>query len=202
MSRILLLFLAAALLSAAPNGKAKRYLKKLAKHRLETEAEFRDPAHSPLREEAPNFKGNHFYDGNFSYLVEARVEKVQEGEPFMMPTSNPDRQKTFVPYAKLHFELAGKQWTLTAYFSPQTARIEGYEDYLFLPFTDLTNGQATYGGGRYLDMRIPKGETVMIDFNKCYNPYCAYTDGWSCPIPPKENFLEMKVEAGVMDFEH
>ncbi len=202
MTRILWVFLAAALLSAAPNGKAKRYLKKLAKYRLEKEAEFRDPDQSPLREAAPDFKGNHYYDGNYAYLVEARVEKVQDGEPFLMPTSNPNRQKTFVPYAKLHFNLEGKDWTLTAYFSPQTARLPGYEDYLFLPFTDLTNGKETYGGGRYLDMRMPDGETMMIDFNKSYNPYCAYTDGWSCPIPPEENFLEMEVKAGVMDFGH
>lgn len=202
MSRILMLFLAFALISATPNGKAKRYLKKLVKHRLEKEAEFKDPSESPLKEEAKQFPGNEYFIGDYTYLVEARVEKVDDGEPFKMPTSNPDRQKTYVPYAKLHFELEGKSWTLTAYFSPQVARMPGYEDYLFLPFTDLTNSEGTYGGGRYLDMRIPTGNTVMIDFNKCYNPYCAYSDGWSCPIPPKENFMEMRVEAGVKDYDH
>ncbi|MDQ3048969.1 MAG: DUF1684 domain-containing protein, partial [Bacteroidota bacterium] len=55
----------------------------------------------------------------------------------------------------------------------------------------------SYGGGRYMDLRIPKGKTITLDFNQAYNPYCAYSTGYSCPIPPKENFLDLKVEAGV-----
>ncbi|MEL6591161.1 MAG: DUF1684 domain-containing protein [Bacteroidota bacterium] len=202
MSRLFLLILAASLLSAAPNGKARRYLKKLAAYRVEKEAEFKDPRRSPLRDKAPTFEGNQYYAGNYAFRVEADVKLIEDGEPFLMPTSNPERQKTYIPYAKLHFRLQDKERTLTAYYSPQTARLPGYEDHLFLPFTDLTNGQETYGGGRYLDMRKPKGEKIWIDFNKCYNPYCAYSDGWSCPIPPRENFLEARIEAGVKDYKH
>jgi hypothetical protein len=74
---------------------------------------------------------------------------------------------------------------------------EGYEDFLFLPFNDYTNGNETYGGGRYLDLRIPDGSTIILDFNKAYNPYCAYTDRYSCPVPPKENSITTYIYAGV-----
>jgi uncharacterized protein (DUF1684 family) len=74
-----------------------------------------------------------------------------------------------------------------------------YKDYLYLPFKDFTNGESTYGGGRYLDFKmsdIQENQTIIIDFNKAYNPYCAYSDGYSCPIPPSENHLQVFIEAG------
>ena len=77
---------------------------------------------------------------------------------------------------------------------------EGYEDYLFLPFLDDTNGEESYGGGRYIDCRIPEGDTIEIDFNKAYNPYCAYNENYSCPIVPRENYLAIEVKAGVKVF--
>jgi uncharacterized protein (DUF1684 family) len=71
---------------------------------------------------------------------------------------------------------------------------------LFLPFLDNTNGDTTYGGGRYIDLRIPEGDTIEIDFNKAYNPYCAYNSRYSCPIVPRENYLDTNIEAGVKKF--
>ena len=71
----------------------------------------------------------------------------------------------------------------------------------YIPFTDLTNGEETYGAGRYLDFKIPESEKVIIDFNLAYNPYCAYNHSYSCPIPPKENNLNIKIEAGEKTFE-
>src|SRR5690606_24948076 len=77
-----------------------------------------------------------------------------------------------------------------------------YQTYLFIPFTDATTGQDTYATGRYLDFSIPQGQdSVWLDFNKAYNPYCAYGDGYSCPIPPKENQLAVRIEAGVKAYE-
>jgi hypothetical protein len=77
-----------------------------------------------------------------------------------------------------------------------------YSKSLFVPFTDMTNGESTYGGGRYLDMEIPEGQTLVLNFNKAYNPLCHYNKKYSCPIPPRENDLDFKVEAGVKKFEH
>ena len=78
----------------------------------------------------------------------------------------------------------------------------GYANYLFVPITDLTNGEETYGGGRYIDLRGPLGKVVELDFNKAYNPYCAYGGKYSCPIPPIENHLGLRIEAGVKAFAH
>ena len=75
-----------------------------------------------------------------------------------------------------------------------------YEDYLFIPFNDLTNGNETYDGGRYLDLKTTSESTIVIDFNKAYNPYCAYNDKYSCPIPPRENDLPIEIKAGILTF--
>jgi uncharacterized protein (DUF1684 family) len=78
----------------------------------------------------------------------------------------------------------------------------GLKDYLFVPFTDLTNYATTYAGGRYLELRTGeiKNGQVVLDFNKSYNPYCAYADGYACPIPPDANRLPVAVAAGEMMF--
>jgi uncharacterized protein (DUF1684 family) len=73
---------------------------------------------------------------------------------------------------------------------------EEFEKYLFVPFTDLTSGKETYGGGRYLDLEVPDGDSLEVDFNYAYNPYCAYTDGYSCPIPKPESRLSISILAG------
>ena len=78
-----------------------------------------------------------------------------------------------------------------------------YKDYLFLPFTDLTNNETTYGGGRYIDLKlkdIREEGRLTIDFNKAYNPYCAFGEGFSCPIPPDANKLNVRVEAGEQNY--
>jgi uncharacterized protein (DUF1684 family) len=77
-----------------------------------------------------------------------------------------------------------------------------YKNYLFVPFKDMTNGKETYGGGRYLDLETTdiQNDSVILDFNKAYNPYCAYSNGYSCPIPPKENHLAVSIEAGEKTF--
>ena len=75
-----------------------------------------------------------------------------------------------------------------------------YEDYLFIPFNDLTNGNETYDAGRYMDLETTDENTIVIDFNKAYNPYCAYNDEFSCPIPPRENDLDVEIIAGVLAY--
>ena len=103
-------------------------------------------------------------------------------------------------FGKTVFKLNGKKYTLAIYQNVDLVNTAGYEDYLFIPFKDLTNGEDTYGGGRYLDLKIPEGETILIDFNRAYNPYCAYNHNYSCPIPPFENHLKVKIEAGVKKY--
>jgi uncharacterized protein (DUF1684 family) len=94
--------------------------------------------------------------------------------------------------------LKKKHLKLFVYQSEKLKAKEGYEDYLFIPFTDETNYKETFGGGRYMDFRYKdiKNNTLKIDFNFCYNPYCAFKEGYSCPIPPKENDMTLAIRAG------
>jgi uncharacterized protein (DUF1684 family) len=86
------------------------------------------------------------------------------------------------------------------YQNAELVRKNTYVNYLFLPFSDLTSGNETYIGGRYIDLRIPYGDTIAIDFNQAYNPYCAYNRKYSCPIVPLENDLPIAIRAGVKKF--
>ena len=95
------------------------------------------------------------------------------------------------------FKLKGKKFKLNVYQSQDLSRKPEYADYLFLPFTDNTNGLTTYGGGRYIDLKLPLEKTVTLDFNKAYNPYCAYSKNYSCPIPPASNDLDISIPVGV-----
>jgi len=159
------------------------------------ENDFLTDANSPLHKDDLPFL--RFYDADSSYRITAAV-KYLSGEPvFIMHTFNGASQQ-YVRYALLNFTLNGKELQLTVYRSIALSNISAYKDYLFLPFTDHTNGNTTYGGGRYIDLNTAdfKGATMILDFNKAYNPYCAFSGKYSCPKPPSENNLAVAVEAG------
>ncbi len=113
-----------------------------------------------------------------------------------MKTST-SRLPEYNTYGVVYFTLKGKAFELNVYKSLSSYDNSKYADYLFFPFTDLTNGEETYAVGRYIDLKIPEGDTILIDFNKSYNPYCAYSKNYSCPIPPEDNHLNLRVEAGI-----
>jgi uncharacterized protein (DUF1684 family) len=131
-----------------------------------------------------------FFTPNEKFAVKATFEKIEGGEKFKMITST-DRLPEYLPYGKLNFSLNGENHSLTLYFSEENP------ESLFCPFKDLTNGLESYGAGRYLDFSISDTISPTIDFNYCYNPYCAYNPRYSCPIPPSENHLRTRIEAGV-----
>lgn len=160
--------------------------------------DFKSPDHSPLSEkDRKEFKQLDFFEIDTTFNVVAEFVRTPFETPFQMPTTT-DRKPVYVKYGELYFDLKGKEYKLNVYQN-QNPKVE-YKDYLFLPFTDLTNGEASYAGGRYIDMTIPKSNRVSIDFNKAYNPYCAYSGDYSCPIPPAENHLDLPVTAGVKAF--
>ena len=132
--------------------------------------------------------------------MNAEFTRTPNEEPFKMKTTT-DRRPIYVKYGQLSFNLKGENYQLNIYQNQGLIEKEGYEDYLFLPFLDETNGLESYGGGRYIDARIPQGDSMLIDFNKSYNPYCAYNDKYSCPIAPRENYLKTRIEAGVKGFD-
>ncbi|MCB7481387.1 DUF1684 domain-containing protein [Christiangramia sediminis] len=166
----------------------------------ELDKEYANPEETPLeKKDLKEFKGLDFFEIDPNFIVKAEFVRTPAEAPFTMPTST-DRLPVYVKYGELYFTLQGKDLKLNLYQNQELVQDPEYFDYLFLPFTDLTNGKSTYGGGRYIDFRIPESKEVILDFNKAYNPYCAYSGKYSCPIPPKENDLEIEIFAGVKAF--
>lgn len=161
---------------------------------------FQDPETSPLPDRfRKDFETLSFFEPNLSYRIEAKFERTPEAVPFLMST-NTDEKSEEVLYGIAYFVLNGAEHQLEIYQTPGLLDQKKYEDYLFLPFLDDTNGVETYAGGRYIDLTIPKGNSIVIDFNKAYNPYCVYNKKYSCPLVPKQNYLRTHVRAGVKDF--
>lgn len=159
--------------------------------------EFADKRESPLTDtDRKKFKGLPFFAIDSTYRISANFTIEKKPKIFAMPTTT-DRLPLYKKYGTATFTLDGKTHQLSVYQNQELIQQPEYKDYLFIPFTDATNGEETYGGGRYIDLAIPKGDTLTIDFNKAYNPYCAYNADYSCPIPPEENRLSVAIKAGV-----
>ncbi len=162
---------------------------------------YADPEESPLDEkDLKKFDGLDFFEIDAEYIVEAEFVRTPAEPPFVMKTST-DRLPVYVKYGELYFTLKGKDLKLNVYQNQELVKDPEYFDYLFLPFTDQTNGKNTYGGGRYIDLRIPQSNRVTLDFNQAYNPYCAYSGKYSCPVPPEENDLAIEISAGIKAFD-
>jgi|SRR5690554_3456207 len=161
-----------------------------------TEMEYKNPQKSPLsKAEIAKFNGIPRYDYNPKYRVKATWVPTPYEKPFKIEETGP-RKSSYQKVAEVHFKIGDDSLKLAAYQNLTLMRNPEFKDYIFMPFTDMTNGFDTYGGGRYLDFDKPSGDSVIIDFNIAYNPYCAYNDKFSCPIPPRENHLDVKIPAG------
>jgi len=133
------------------------------------------------------------------YAVNAVLEKFPETEPKTFTTSR-NLKKTFYKYARIKFKLDGRDLQLTAFRF-------GLEDtpenrVLFIPFADATNGEETYETGRFLEIPEPQTPSFNLDFNLCYNPLCNYSDVYNCPLPPPDNILDVKINAGEKTYPH
>jgi len=170
------------------------------KFQKELNSEYADAKTSPLTaEDLAVFKALDFYPINEKFFVTAKFIRTEDEKPFEMKTST-DRKPLYVKYGEAHFTIDGSNYKLNIYRNIELSKKEEYKDYLFLPFSDLTSGKESYIGGKYIDMKTPKGETMVIDFNTSYNPYCAYNHNYSCPKVPLENDLNIEIKAGVKKF--
>lgn len=166
----------------------------------ELNASFKDASKSPLKDkDRRDFTGLDFFKFDSAYVVQATFKRTEDEKPFKMKTTT-DRLATYVKYGEVSFTLHGATFQLNVYQDQDLLNDEEYEDYLFLPFLDHTNGEETYGAGRYIDLSIPEGNVITIDFNTAYNPYCAYNEKYSCPIVPRVNYVDAEVRAGVKDY--
>lgn len=163
--------------------------------------QFRNRAVSPLRQaDFLTFENLNYFTIKKEFIVKGILEKTPDDKAFMMPTSTGVSRK-YRRIGILKFSLAGAEFSLGAYqreYEPNAAQPKRIDMDLFVPFKDLTNGTETYGAGRYVYLRVSEETNeAILDFNLAFNPSCAYGDeGFSCPIPPKENFLQAEIKAG------
>ncbi|MEQ8473802.1 MAG: DUF1684 domain-containing protein [Marinoscillum sp.] len=196
-------FIAVFLIAYSVQGHSQSdYEQEIIEWQTKLNEEFSNPEESPLsKKEIKKFKTLDFFEIDQKYKIEADFEPTPFEKPITIPTTT-DQLPVYVQYGIAHFELDGQKVSLPIYQNLQLRETDQYKDYLFAPFTDETNGFSTYGGGRYLDLKIPETQDkIVLDFNKAYNPYCAYSAAYSCPIPPRENDLALKIEAGVKAWE-
>lgn len=164
----------------------------------ELNKEYKSKKKSPLDpDDRKQFKSHTFFPIDLNYRVSATL-RITEPAPFFKMKTSSMALPEYRVYGILEFVLDDRKFELPVYQSKKLMATEEYRDYLFLPFTDLTNGNQTYSGGRYIELSIPKGEVMVVDFNQAYNPYCAYSKRYSCPIVPAENHLDIEIPAGVM----
>ncbi|MBI3573272.1 MAG: DUF1684 domain-containing protein [Candidatus Kerfeldbacteria bacterium] len=153
---------------------------------------FRQPDSPLLPEDQAGFSGLKYFPENPSLRLTVALDEDVAHDFVMMPTST-GSQKRYVRGGKISFQVQGQP---VAFFL--------YKDDTgwFLPFRDGTSDQETYGAGRYLEPREAEAGKLLVDFNFAYNPYCAYNEHYSCPIPPRENWTKVRIEAGEMRFHH
>jgi uncharacterized protein (DUF1684 family) len=179
----------------------KSYIKEIEAYRAAQHKEFSDPSSSPLTvKDLEKFEGLDYFPIDENYRVKARFEATPGEKSFPLGTSTGSTQ-LYRRLGILHFELEGKQQTLEAYLRVQGFSLSSKVDYVFLPVLDATSGKTTYAAGRYLHYEgIPEGEEWIIDFNKLYNPLCAYNERYECPLVPEANYLSIPINAGVKDY--
>lgn len=189
------LILSVSLVWANPLSAQKTYVDSIVVYRQQYKDDFIKESRSPLKAKDTAFL--RFYPIKKEYVVLAQLELTPKAATFDMLTHNGKKQ-VYRQYGIATFKLKGKNYQLSIYQNVNMISTEIYKNHLFLPFNDLTNYKTTYAGGRYLDLSTEdvKNGTIQIDFNKCYNPYCAFKEGYSCPIPPVENRLQVRIEAG------
>jgi uncharacterized protein len=163
----------------------------LEEFRKEKDNFFKTHPQSPLTpDQKKTFTGLNYFPENPALRLEVKVEEFPNKEVVTMQTSTGDVQK-YQKFGKFKFMAEGQEAELTIYASPH-----GY----FLPFVDSLAGTETYGAGRYLEPEPLGGGRFSVDFNLAYNPYCAYNENFSCPIPPRENRLKVPIRAGEKQF--
>jgi len=182
---------ACCLLSASSHAQSS-YNNSIFEFRKEYETGFLTDKRSPLKKN--DLKYLRYYEPDINFKVLATFVATPESGSFSMPTHS-GKDKIYRQYGILTFSIHDTLLNLHVY-----QRVDGQEpaNMLFIPFTDYTTYGETFGGGRYIDMDIKEitNNRVILDFNKCYNPYCAYADRYSCPIPPRENDLKVAIRAG------
>jgi hypothetical protein len=180
--------------TAAASGGTGNWLRDLEQHRRSKDEDFRTGSESPIPSiEQRTFQGLKYYAPDSQYRVTGTYLPAAGEPPLALANTSPEAEAA--EYAgQVAFVLLGQPDTL-AVFRYSTA-----PQVLFIPFRDGTTGTETYAAGRYLDAPLYDNGTVLLDFNYAYNPYCAYSPNYTCPLPPQRNRLQVQVRAGERDY--
>lgn len=198
MKKLLFLTCFSLVIISCTNAPKKTYTEEIKLFQYDLNTKYADASQSPLtKEDLKTFKSLDFFEIDENFKVEAQLILTPEAPIFEMPTTT-DRLPLYKKYGIAQFSINGVACELSLYRNQEYLSSLEYGHLLFIPYNDATNGKLTYGGGRFIDVEIPKnGEnTIIIDFNKSYNPLCAYNHKFSCPIPPSENNLNVEILAG------
>ncbi len=192
------LLIALLFISCTNGQKDTDYTAAIKNYQYEMNVRFADKETSILKaEDFKGFSSLDFFPIDSNYRVKAKFTRTPDETPRIFPTSSGSRYY-MLKYGEALFELQGKSITLDVF---QTEDLKtDRPNYLFIPFTDLTSGNETYGGGRYVDADLPNNDQLIIDFNKTYNPYCAYNDDYSCVLPPRSNRIPIEIKVGIKNF--
>lgn len=166
----------------------------LLENRAEKDRFFDEHPQSPIPpDEREAFDGLAYFDPDPSFRVEATVEQHADPDTVLMDTSA-DTEVQYERVATLSFSVAGTEQTLAAY-----QQTESDQNQWFIPFRDKTTGQQTYHDGRYMELELENDttpDTLTLDFNLAYSPFCMYSETFACPLPPEANWLDVAIEAG------
>ncbi len=180
-------------------GQSQSFKKQIKQHRKTYKKNFLADERAPLTKK--DLKKMQFFAAQEKYKVRAEFTLTPDAKPFKMATYS-GITRDYISYGIINFTIDGESHQLNIYKNLGFLNNPVYKDHLFLPFKDWTNDEESYGGGRYLDLKMSDiiDQKIYIDFNKAYNPWCAYSDGYNCPVPPKENHLGIALKAGERKF--
>ncbi len=182
--------------AAASADSSDVYTLEVRKDRLEKDKYLLTAPNTPIKaSDMELFAGLSYYPVDKSFVFETVLRRLPVPEEVTIATSK-DRPRIMLHLGALPFMVGAQQCELQVYAPKDTS--DG--NYWFVPFIDPTNGEETYGGGRYIDIDDIASDTVFLDFNYAYNPYCAYNERYDCPIPPVENVLPVPIRAGERNY--
>ena len=162
----------------------------LARYRAEKDLFLLTSFDSPLHGNVEGFSGLNYFDPDPAFRFEAKLRRCGNPEAFILATSKGTRQ-LFNRVGYFDLNIADARVRINTYQSA------GRDDpNLFLPFRDGTSGTESYGAARYIDLEVEHNDEYVVDFNYAYNPHCAYSEDYVCPLPPQENWLEVQIRAG------
>ncbi len=168
------------------------YREEILESREDTDRFMRFSEESPFITAGVTMDSLQYYAPDLTYRIAARYVPVEKREILALGT-NDGKKEEYLTYGYAEFNLDGNRERLLI-----LENID--EEKLFIPFGDATSGEETYGAGRYLDVEHGGSATIILDFNKAYNPYCAYVDSYTCPLPPPQNLVKGAIRAGEKNY--